>query len=81
MTSLNNFFNNFLAIQDVAKANAVLIYFKEKASDQINKQKVDDLIEYLDKKAQGKVQAKPNAVQALAQSPIGYLKSADGHQN
>jgi hypothetical protein len=37
MTSLNNFFNNFLAIQDVAKANAVLIYFKEKASDQINK--------------------------------------------
>jgi hypothetical protein len=52
MTALNNFFNNFLAIQDIAKSPNIILYFKEHAVDQINKQKIDDMVEYLDKKIQ-----------------------------
>lgn len=33
MTALNNFFNNFFSIQDIAKSNNILIYFKENAVD------------------------------------------------
>ena len=62
MTSLNNFFNNFLAIQEIAKSNNILLYFKDHALDQINKQKVEDMIEYLDKKAAGRAPPKSNPV-------------------
>ena len=48
MKQLENFFNNFLGNPEVAKMPHVLIYFKEKANE---KAKVDELIDFLDKKS------------------------------
>lgn len=50
MTQLQTFFNTFYADKEVSKSNAVVLYFKEKAAETQSAAKIEELIDYLDKK-------------------------------
>ncbi len=57
MTQLQTFFNNFLSNKDIAKSNLLLIYFKEKAAEEQSKSKVEELIDYMEKKVNRSLQS------------------------
>jgi hypothetical protein len=59
MNQLQNFFNNFFANSEISKFNGIVLYFKEKAADNQSAAKIEELIDYLDRKASSKPRTSP----------------------